>query len=257
MESIETTFIDFLKSQQSTLEILNSFSKFKDDTETYLHSVIKNQSSILNGVNSLNGNFTKSLVIKEKSDTITPDTDQKVILRKATDNNNDAVSNFYDTFQSFFNGTFCKSMDLTDETIKVFSALIDSIDDTNASTIENSIKLFRSAYTKQNGGKLITAKKSNAKFVSSIIKTIEKLCGKKIDTVSTTLPGDSIDKGYFASKFKTSKENITAIIDNAIEYGKIDDTVINGISIYLAGFRKDIPDTEIGLFINYIKQYIV
>ena len=264
MNSIDSTFIDFLNNQKETLQVLNNFSKLKDDIETYFHNIIKNQSemnkkhdSILNAINSLNGNFTKSLTITEKDKK--PDTDKKpntVILRKGNNSNDDILKSYFLEFKKNFNGNFLYEKELNDDTFQVWKALMHHINDENADTIESSIRDYWSKFTKSNDGKVVCAKKSNKKFISGMITTIETMQGKTKSFDNSVLPNNTLDKNHFIKNLNLTEKDIETIISELKKYGKVDSSFIKQVSAFLESKKPDISDNSIGQFMRYIKGYI-
>ena len=268
MDNIDKTFIDFLNNQKEVTAILNNFSKFRNDMEIYFSSIIKNQSAImqkqdstLNAVNSIAakfknvGNFFNTDTEKEKEKEAIP---EKVILRKKpdTDNpskdNDDIMMEYFAELRKHFSGNFCYEQDLNPDRFKVWKILLHAIDDTNADTIEKSIRDTWSKFTKLNDGKVMVAKKSNVKFIQAMIKTIAAMQNKTIAFDNSTLSNPVIDKAYFCKLFNIELKKINALITDIKAYGKIDKQVISAIS----NLNKDISDHQIGQFINYIKGYI-
>jgi hypothetical protein len=232
--------------------------------ETYFHSIIKNQSAILDkqdstlkAINSLNGNFTKSLTITEKaSETITDKKPDTVILRKGNNSNDDILKSYFSELRNHFTGNFCYEKELTENTFPVWKLLMHHINDENADTIEKSIRDAWSKFTKGNDGKVMIAKKSNKKFISGMIATIETMQGNTKSFDGSTMPNNTLDKSHFIKVLAISENEIENIISQLKKYGKVDSSFIKQISAFLKDKKSDISDNAIGQFVNYIKAYI-
>ena len=267
MNSIDDTFINFLKNQNEVFTAMKNFAAFKNDMEIYFHSIIKNQSAImgkqdstLNAINSIAakfknvGNFfNPSNTEKEKE--IIPEK-EKVILRKGNKSNDDISKDYFLELRKHFSGNFCYEKELTENTFPVWKMLLENINDTNADTIEKSIRKTWSIFTKQNENKNMIAKKSNTKFIAAMIKTIAAMQKKDVSFDNSTLPDTVKDKAYFSKLFNMPIETISSIIDDIKNYGKIDKMVIEKVSGFIKNHNADISDHNIGTFINYIKAYI-
>ena len=267
MDSIDNTFIDFLNNQKEVIATLNNFSKFRNDMEVYFTSIIKNQSAImqkqdstLNAINSIAakfknvGNFFNADNTEKAIEKDIPEK-EKVITRKKMDNS-EILKSYFTELRNHFTGNFCYEKDLSDSTFPVWSMLLSQIDDSNADTIEKSIRKTWSIFTKQNKGKNMIAKKSNMKFIEAMVKTIEAMQGKKVSFDNSTLPNPVIDKNHFSKLFDIPIDTISSMIDDIKNYGKIDKMVIEKVSGFIKNHNADISDHNIGTFINYIKSYI-
>ena len=254
LDSIDNTFINFLNNQNSAIEVLNSFDKRINTLELINTNMLKNQKSILDSINSLHANLFQDNK-KESKEVETKEV--KTVLRKKESNiDTESINGIFDIFQSFFgNNNFLGNKELTSETMPIFQNLIESIEIDSIDSIQKSINDFRSKLTKESG-KYMTARKSNVNFDSAIIKTIEKIAGKNFDIAESKENSEIINKDYFAKLFGTDTNEISGLIDEIKEYGKIDNDLINSVSNYIDGINDNISDNTKGIFINYAKQYI-
>ena len=254
LDSIDSAFTEFLKNQNSAIEVLNSFDKRINTLELINTNMLKNQKSILDSINSLHANLFQDNK-KESKEVETKEV--KTVLRKKESNiDTESINGIFDIFQSFFgNNNFLGNKELTSETMPIFQNLIESIEIDSIDSIQKSINDFRSKLTKESG-KYMTARKSNVNFDSAIIKTIEKIAGKNFDIAESKENSEIINKDYFAKLFGTDTNEISGLIDEIKEYGKIDNDLINSVSNYIDGINDNISDNTKGIFINYAKQYI-
>ena len=259
MNDIDNTFIDFLNNQKDTIEVLNNFSNFKNDMETYFSSFLRNQKSILNAINSLNSNFKKSISINTDIETETEkeiETETKkgeTKLKKSIDNIN-PYEKLYQLFQENFKGNFLGETELTSDNKPIWIALIDYIDDSSADSIAETIKSFKSQFTKNNNGSLLNAKRSNKKFIDSMINAIEKL--NKTTVNREKYPSQAINKAYFTDKFNMKLKDIDLIIKQVKQYGKIDEQVKDTIVSYCLQFNSDIETETFKSFYKYLENFL-
>ena len=101
------------------------------------------------------------------------------------------------------------------------------------------------------------ARKSKSNAINSLIELGKKLgleINENLD--GTEINSPAIDKAYFTSLFNTDMETINELISESIDYGKIDNLLIDKLSEFIKSIKPDISENSIGLFINYIKSYI-
>ena len=254
--NLDNSFNEFLSSQNDSIKTIASFNDKIDNLEVLILNAIKNQSSILNAVNSFHSKAFQK-VDTDTNKTVDTDTNKTtVITRKKVDNNQDEANDYYDVFQSFFNGNFLGESNLTPEIKPIWIELLQAIDDNSPDTIESSIKSFRSQFNKSgqivNDKKRLTAVKSNAKFIQSIIKAIAKMQGKTFDLKDTTQNSEVFNKEYFTNTLELTIDNIDAIISDLQSYGKMDTVFINAVSDHL----PNVSDNNIGQFVKWLKAYV-
>ena len=256
LDSIDSTFTEFLKNQNEAISVINAFTKRIDTFELIQSNMIKNQKSILDSINALHANLfqnhKESKEVKKESKEVKKES--KVILRKKESNSFDSIDSIFNEFQNHFNhNNFMGNKELTSESRIIFQNLLESIDDSSLDSIQKGINDFRSKLTKESG-KYMTARKSNKNFDSAIIKTIEALKGNSFDITESKQESEPIDKNYFANLFKVNKEIISDLIQEAIDYGKVDNALMESIQNYFN--NPSITDNMIGQFANYIKAYM-
>lgn len=263
IDNIDNTFTTFLTNQNDSVKVINSFTNRLDTIELLLTNLAKNQNSILNAVNTLHGKLAKNSNAFFDNSNADTSTDKKPEVKtiKASDKkqndsaiDTESINGIFDIFQNHFNhNNFMGDKILTDENTPIFQALMESIEIDSIDTITESIGKFRSQLTKESG-KYLTARKSNKAFDTAIIKTIETINDKPFNIDESKANTETIDKGYFAKIFKTTKESISELIDDIISLDDIAES-IDLISEILRQSNPNANDNEIGLFVNYVKAY--
>ena len=259
---LDNSFNTFLTNQNESISVLNGFNSKIDNIEILIMNSIKNQKSILDGINSFHSilmNLNNS--VKTETDKTETDKPIETKLRKGNETNktetidNDNPEMIYKAFMDIFKGNFNYTKELIH--LDLFIPFIESIDFDSIELITKSYETYFSKYLKANDNKQLIARKSKSNAINSLLELGKKLgieINEKLD--NTQINSIPIDKSYFSNLFGIDINTINELIAESKTYGSIDNDLIESIKSYLIAFKPNLNDNELGLFIKYIKSYI-
>ena len=266
INSLNESYNILLNNFNESIEIINRFNSKLDNLENLILNSHKNDKSILNGINSFHAKLMESnkpdkSFYKPEKESNKPDT----VLRKGkaknkpieSDSNDLSINDIFGIFQNHFNNkNFMGDNELTEKSLPIFMDIMQSIDISNIDSINKSLADIISRYRKEKV--YFIAPKSTNDFKQAIIETIKELDSdnENLSYEKSESNKPAIDKAYFSNKFNCTIKQIENIINDSIQYGKIDNELIEAITEYFQSNDTDINDNDMGLFINYIKAYM-
>ena len=155
INEMSKAFDSFLIADIEKNSFLNGMDKKIDNLEILVLNSIKNQKSILDGINNFHA---KTFQVTKEMETITETKPPETKLIKAIDKLSiDNPNSVYKFFMNSFDGNFIGTKELTN--LKAFADMIESIDFESTDTIDTSFKKYFSEYLKSNDNKQPIARK--------------------------------------------------------------------------------------------------
>jgi hypothetical protein len=255
--------------KQQSIDIINMQTDIKDlckviiENNAFIGTIAKDQKSILNAINTLHGKLASN---KIESNASKPITDNKVINRKAIDNDNiisiasqnldnDSYLALYEHFKGYFNHKFAKSNQCNK--LNEFKFFINGIDFASLQSIDDSARAIWQAYRSDNGNMLF-APNSMKLAIKSLIKL-----GNDFDLIKDNdiKSSDNIkvnsevkDFKYWANLLQVDISIIKECIDILKTDNIKDDTTKSLLIEYLQENSNEYTMQDINEFISYLES---